>query len=59
MTGVGKVSAAPGGTGLRFVTLTPGRYGVACFLPQGSTPDRDGTGPQHATLGQVGEFVVP
>jgi hypothetical protein len=48
----------------------PGRYLVACFIPQGADPDEylnappsDGPpqvegGPPHFTLGMVGEFTV-
>jgi hypothetical protein len=38
--------------------LPPGRYGVGCFIPQGSTTAQPGTGPPHATLGEAAEFTA-
>lgn len=58
LDGIAGVSVNPGSSETMFTTLTPGRYGVACFEPKGSTPEKDGTGPAHATLGMVGEFTV-
>jgi uncharacterized cupredoxin-like copper-binding protein len=52
------ISVNPGSSEVVFASLTPGRYGVACFEPKGSTPEKEGTGPPHATLGMVGEFTV-
>jgi len=37
---------------------TLGRYGVACLKPKGSTPTQDGTGPPHATIGEIAEFIA-
>ncbi len=54
----GSVSTNPGSDGTVFVTLIPGRYGVACFEPRGSTVEQEGTGPPHATAGMVAEFTV-
>jgi hypothetical protein len=51
-------SANPGSNDAKIVELTPGRYGVACLEPKGSTPTQDGTGPLHATLGEAVEFTV-
>lgn len=36
----------------------PGRYGGACFIPQGTTHDTEGSGPPHFTLGMFAEFTV-
>jgi uncharacterized cupredoxin-like copper-binding protein len=58
LTSVGEISANPGAADTEFMTLIPGRYGVACPVPQGSTPGADGTGPPHAALGMVAEFTV-
>jgi hypothetical protein len=52
------VSADPGEVDRKFLKLVPGRYGVACLIPQGSTDAVRGTGPAHATLGEVAEFTV-
>lgn len=51
-------NADPGDTDTRIVKLTPGRYGIACLIPQGSTSAQDGTGPSHASLGETAEFTV-
>jgi hypothetical protein len=58
LTSVGEISTNPGATDTEFMTLIPGRYGIACPVPQGTTPEADGTGPPHATLGMVAEFTV-
>jgi len=58
LTSVGEISANPGGADTEFMTLIPGRYGVACPVPQGTTTTADGTGPPHAALGMVAEFTV-
>ncbi|TWF79014.1 hypothetical protein FHX44_114940 [Pseudonocardia hierapolitana] len=58
LTSVGEISASPGAADTEFMTLIPGRYGVACPVPQGTTPTADGTGPPHAALGMVAEFAV-
>jgi hypothetical protein len=55
---VGRISAGPGDADTAFMTLIPGRYGVACLVPDGSTSAVEGTGPPHATLGMVAEFTV-
>jgi hypothetical protein len=52
------INADPGEIDRKFLKLVPGRYGVACLVPQGSTDAVRGTGPAHATLGEVGEFTV-
>jgi hypothetical protein len=52
------LSADPGDVDRKVVKLVPGRYGVACLIPQGSTDLVPGTGPAHATLGEVAEFTV-
>lgn len=58
LTDVGRISTDPGLTETAFMTLVPGRYGVTCLVPEGSTPTAEGTGPPHATLGMVAEFEV-
>jgi hypothetical protein len=58
LTSVGAVPTNPGSAATEFMTLIPGRYGVACPVPQGSTPTADGTGPPHAALGMIAEFTV-
>jgi hypothetical protein len=51
--------ADPGQATTVWVPLTPGRYGVADYYPQGTTSAATpGTGPAHHTLGLVGEFTV-
>jgi len=52
------LSASPGNTDTEIIKLAPGRYGVACLIPRGSTPTQNGTGPPHATLGETAEFTV-
>jgi hypothetical protein len=59
LTDVGRISTDPGVTETAFMPLVPGRYGVACFVLEGSTSTAEGTGPPHATLGMVAEFEVP
>ena len=54
----GQASANPGSADTIYVTLLPGRYGVACLRLRGSTPELDGTGPPHAELGEFAEFSV-
>jgi hypothetical protein len=58
LTDVGRMSTGPGDADTGFMTLIPGRYGVACRVPDGSTSTVDGTGPPHAALGMVAEFTV-
>ncbi len=56
---VGRSLAMPGDSETTFIRMAPGRYGVACLVPQGSTtPDGEGGGPPHHTLGMVTEFSV-
>jgi hypothetical protein len=55
---VGVISTDPGDAETEFMTLVPGRYGIACLVPQGSTPTADGTGPPHAAIGMIAEFTV-
>ena len=45
----------------KFNVLPPMRVkdnGVACLKPKGSTPTQDGTGPPHATIGEIAEFIA-
>jgi hypothetical protein len=58
LTDVGRMSAGPGEADTGFLTLIPGRYGVACLVPDGSTPAAEGIGSPHAALGMVAEFTV-
>lgn len=50
--------AGPGGSDTTFAELTPGRYGLLCFIPEGSVPPAEGEGPPHFTLGMKAEFTV-
>lgn len=55
----GAAFAEPGGTDTSFIRIDePGRYGVACFIPEGSVPGTEGTGAPHFTLGMLGDFTV-
>jgi hypothetical protein len=58
LTEVGVISTDPGDAETEFMTLIPGRYGVACLIRQGSTPTAEGTGPPHAAIGMIAEFTV-
>jgi hypothetical protein len=55
---VGRSSAMPGDSETTFIRMGPGRYGVACLIPQGTTPDTEGSGPLHVALGEFAEFTV-
>ena len=50
--------AAPGESETTFVRMEEGRYGAACFIPQGTTHDTEGSGPPHFTLGMFAEFTA-
>jgi hypothetical protein len=54
----GLAIAPPGTADTVFFEFTPGRYGAACFIPQGSKHETFGTGPPHFTLGMFGEVTV-
>ena len=54
VTSMGSVSAAPGERGFVVTDLTPGRYGVVCFIPVGGASE----GPPHFTRGMQAEFRV-
>jgi hypothetical protein len=58
LTEVGVINTDPGDAETEFMTLIPGRYGVACLVPQGSTPPAEGTGQPHAAIGMIAEFTV-
>jgi hypothetical protein len=66
ITPVGGPFAVPGEVGFSAVELTPGRYAVVCFIPQGTTADNMEEmqtseapgGTPHAMLGMIGEFEV-
>jgi hypothetical protein len=55
---VGAGFAEPGESDTTFMRLDPGRYGAACFIPEGTTHDHEGTGAPHFTLGMFAEFTV-
>lgn len=51
--------ADPGGSDTESWDLTePGRYAVVCFIPTGTTPGNEGSGPPHFAQGMVQEFTV-
>lgn len=50
--------AAPGESETTFMRMETGRYGTACFVSEGTTPDTEGAGPPHFTLGMFAEFTV-
>lgn len=54
----GVVFAGPGESETTFLRMEPGRYGGACFVPEGTTNDTEGSGPPHFTLGMFAEFTV-
>ncbi|WP_116452842.1 hypothetical protein [Blastococcus litoris] len=54
----GVTFAMPGESETTFLRMEPGRYGAACFIPQGTTHDHEGEGPPHFTLGMFAEFTV-
>jgi hypothetical protein len=58
MAPVGRSMVVPGDSETTFVRTDPGRYVVACLVPQGTTPDGEGGGPPHHALGMVAEFTV-
>lgn len=57
-----RIVASPGQSNVAFVDREPGRYGMVCFIPVGSSPDADerevAANPPHYTEGMVAEFVV-
>ncbi|GAA3225908.1 hypothetical protein GCM10017691_15080 [Pseudonocardia petroleophila] len=55
---VGIVVVPPGASDTVFVDASPGRYVVACFIPEGTTLAGPGTGPPHFTLGMMKEITV-
>jgi len=56
---LGSVEVDPGQVGTLFLRLTPGRYGVADFLSQGSASlDAPGSGDPNYLLGLHAEFTV-
>ena len=52
----GAAFAPPGESDTVFLRMEPGRYGAACFVPQGTTLETEGSGPPHMTLGMLAEF---
>jgi hypothetical protein len=58
-TAIGSVEAEPGQASTVFLRLSPGRYGAADFLSQGTTSlATPGSGPPHYALGLQGEFTA-
>ncbi len=58
-TAIGSVEAEPGETSTVFLRLSPGRYGAADFLSQGTTSfSTPGSGAPHYILGLQGEFTA-
>jgi hypothetical protein len=58
-TALGSAEADPGETSTVFLRLTPGRYGAADFVTQGTTRlVAPGSGPPHYSLGIQREFTV-
>jgi hypothetical protein len=58
LTEFGLINTDPAEAETEFITLIPGRYGVACLVHQGSTPTVEGTGPPHAAIGMIAQFTV-
>ena len=58
VTLTGVTFAAPGESETTFLRMEPGRYGAACFVPQGTTHDTQGGGPPHFSLGMFAEFTA-
>ena len=61
----GFAMAPPGESAVVFAELDPGRYGMICFIPVGTTSfedlpeeESDATGPPHFTQGMIAEFEV-
>ena len=54
----GAAFASPGESDTVFLEMEPGRYGAACFVPEGTTHDTEGSGPPHVALGMLAEFEV-
>jgi hypothetical protein len=50
--------AAPGMTGGTTADLVAGDYVYACFIPQGTTLEAEGTGPPHFMEGMAGQLTV-
>lgn len=56
---VGAGFGPPGETDAEVMELEPGRYGMACFIPMGTTdPEQGADGPPHFTEGMFEEFSV-
>ena len=56
---IGAVFGPPGEIDAEVMELEPGRYGIACFVPMGTTdPERRADGPPHFTEGMFAEFSV-
>ena len=44
--------------GMLVADLAPGEYVAVCFIPVGTMPDHEGTGPPHFVEGMKQEFTV-
>lgn len=56
ITFTGIAFAEPGVSDTTFLRMDAGRYGAACFIPQGTMAEVEGAGPPHFTLGMFAEF---
>ncbi len=56
---MGVTLTQPGESETTFLRMTEGRYGAACFIPQGTTHmETMGSGAPHFTLGMFAEFTA-
>ena len=55
---VGFSFANPGESDAQTFQLDAGTYGVVCFVPTGTTPDKEGDGPPHTFQGMAAQFSV-
>ena len=58
VTTLGFMFANPGEGDIQTFDLEPATYGTVCFIPVGTTPDKDGEGPPHAFEGMTAQFTV-
>jgi hypothetical protein len=57
---LGSIDTAPGASAVGLFMLTkPGRDGMACFIPQGTTSrEQHGNSRRHVELGMLAELTV-
>lgn len=56
---MGVTFASPGESETTFLRMEEGRYGAACFIPEGTTGmDMPGMGAPHFTMGMFAEFTA-